>query len=305
MKRLWILLAIAGLLLVISQLPLLELYINHRPDVQPVGNESPQRIVSLSPQLTEILFALGLGNKVVAVSNNCNWPAEAEDKPKVGTFWQPNIEAIIAARPDLVVAEQFEQHKQVADTLRRTGLNVTGVRLEKIPELFTTIGEIGKAAGCPAQAETLAKDINEQLNAIRSRYGSGAKVRVLWVVQAEPLRVAGKSTFIDEIVGLVGGENAIGPTIQQYPAIGTEELLACGAEVIIQSAMGTQDIAGQQQDAERFWSRFKNLPAVKNKRIYVVEPDMILRLGPRLPQGAERIARYLHGEGAKQGDGDR
>jgi iron complex transport system substrate-binding protein len=278
---------------------------NQKPVLSEVEGSKIERIVSLSPQLTEILYALGLGDKVVAVSNNCNWPAEAEDKPKVGTFWQPNIEAIIAARPDLVVAEQFEQHKQVADTLRRTGLNVTGVRLEKIPELFTTIREIGKAAGCPAQAETLAKDINEQLNTLRSRYGSGAKVRVLWVVQAEPLRVAGKSTFIDEIVGLVGGENAIGPTIQQYPTIGTEELLACGAEVIIQSAMGTQDIAGQQQDAERFWSRFENLPAVKNKRVYVVEPDMILRLGPRLPQGAERIALCLHGEGAKQGDGDR
>ena len=101
------------------------------------------------------------------------------------------------------------------------------------------------------------------------------------------------------MIELAGGENAIGPTIGQYPLIGTEELLACGAEVIIQpliksGAMGTSDIGRQQQAAEAFWSKLVSLPAVKNNRIYVVQPDTILRLGPRLPQGVEVIARCLH-----------
>ena len=92
------------------------------------------------------------------------------------------------------------------------------------------------------------------------------------------------------------GENAIGATIQQYPSIGSEEILVCGAEVIIQSAMGAENIGQQQEAAEVFWSRFSNLPAVANSRIYVIESDTVLRLGPRLPEGVATIARCLHPE---------
>jgi len=116
------------------------------------------------------------------------------------------------------------------------------------------------------------------------------------VVQADPLHVAGRNSFINELIELVGGENAIGPTVSQYPQIGAEELITCGVEIIIQSAMGTSNIGEQQRAAEAFWSKWANLPAVKNNRIYVVDSDPVLRLGPRLPQGAEMIARCLHSE---------
>jgi iron complex transport system substrate-binding protein len=116
----------------------------------------------------------------------------------------------------------------------------------------------------------------------------------LWVVQTEPLRVAGRNTFVNEIVELAGGENAIGPTIAQYPHISTEELLACNVEVIIQSAMGNTDIDQQQRQAKVFWSKWAGLPAVKNNKIYVVNSDIVLRLGPRLPQGVEMVGRCLH-----------
>ena len=106
--------------------------------------------------------------------------------------------------------------------------------------------------------------------------------------------MAAPNTFINGLIELAGGKNAIGPAIGQYPSISTEEILACGAETIIQSSMGTGSIAKQQQAAQIYWSRWPNLPAVKNKRIYVIEPDTILRLGPRLPQGIELIGRCLH-----------
>ena len=264
-------------------------------DATPLLSQA-DRIASLAPNLTEILFALGLGEKIVAVSNGSDYPPEAANKNKVGTFWQPNTEAIIASRPDLVITLGFEQQKAVADSLNRLRFKTLTLKIEKIEELLTAIQKIGAATGCKHRADQLVKNISNQLNNLQLKVSSTNKVKVLWVMQVEPLRVAGRDTFINELIELAGGENAIGPTIQQYPPIGTEELLACGPEVIIQSAMGTSDIDGQQQAAKVFWSRWANLPAVKNNRIYVVEPDTVLRLGPRLPQGIELIAHCLHPE---------
>jgi len=257
---------------------------------------SPQRIVSLSPNLTEIIFAIGLGDRVVGVSSNCDWPAEAKQKPKMGTFWQPNTEAIIAAKPNLVVCESFLQHKEIAETLKRAGLQVVSLRVESIEELYSAIITIGIVAACPETAEPLAVKIKSELDQIRAKASSAKKVKVLWVMSNEPIRVAGVKTFVDEIIEIAGGQNVIEPTCDQYPSIGTETILTSGAEVIIQSAMGTEDITKQQEAAEKFWSRYANLPAVKDKKVYVIEADTVLRLGPRLPQGAMAVAKLLHPE---------
>ena len=271
---------------------------NHNQDKVPETNpnnslDKPARIVSLAPNLTEILFALGLNEKIIAVSSDSDYPPDAANKKRIGAFWQPNTEAIIASKPDLVVTLWFEQQKAVADSLKRLGYQVLTLKIEKIEELSAAIQKIGTATGCRQRADQLDKNISKQLSDLQSKLSSTDKIRVLWVGQVEPLRVAGRNTFINELIELVGGENAIGPTIAQYPLIGTEELLACGAEVIIQSAMKIGNVE-EQQAAEAFWSKYPNLPAVKNNRIYVVEPDTIVRLGPRLPQGAETIARCLH-----------
>jgi iron complex transport system substrate-binding protein len=291
MKLLWLLLVIAVILLAISQLPLMYRYVDKYDSQQ-----QPQRIVSLSPNLTEIVFALGLGDRVVGVSNNCDWPAEAKQKPKMGTFWQPNTEAIIAAKPDLVVCESFLQHKEIAETLKRAGTNTLSLRAESIEQLYNAILSIGQAAGCSDKAELLAAKIKSELDQIRAKSSSAKKVKVLWAVQTEPMRVAGVKTFVNEIIDLAGGQNVIAPTGDQYPSVGTETILTCGAEVIIQSAMGTGDIAKQQETADKFWNRFANLPAVKNKKVYVIEADTVLRLGPRLPDGVMAVAKLLHPE---------
>jgi iron complex transport system substrate-binding protein len=256
----------------------------------------PDRIVSLAPNLTEILFALGLGGKVVAVSSDSDYPPEAANKNKVGTFWQPNTEAIIASKPDLLITENFEQQKSAAETLKRLGYKVLTLKIESVEELLAGIRDIGAATGAQKHANQLVEDITDRLDNPRLKLAGTDKVKVLWVVQAEPLRVAGRNTFVNELIELARGENAIGPTIQQYPPIGTEELLACGAETIIQSAMGVSNIPEQQQAAERFWSKWPTLPAVKNNRIYVIDPDTTLRLGPRLCQGLELVVRCLHPE---------
>ncbi|MHC4187729.1 MAG: ABC transporter substrate-binding protein [Planctomycetota bacterium] len=259
--------------------------------VDPLPSQ-PERIVSLAPNITEILFALGLEDKIIAVSGDSDFPVEAENKEKVGTFWQPNTESILAMKPDLVVTLSFEQQKSVAESLGRLGYPVLTLEIKRMEHLFTAIEKIGNATNHSPDAVKLINDIKDELHDCKLSI-KNERAKVLWVIQSEPLRVAGRKTFLNEMIELAGGENAIGPTVQQYPAIGTEELFACGAEVIIHSAMGKNNIDEQQLAAERFWSRISNLPAVKNERIYVLDSDTILRLGPRIAEGVSQIIYLL------------
>ncbi len=256
-------------------------------------NES-QRIVSLAPNITEILFELGLGDRVIAVSDDSDYPEQTKELKKIGAFFRPSTEAVIECQPDLVITLWFLEQKSVADSLKRLGYNVLTVELQRLEQLRAAIEEIGKAAGAETAAEKLIERIDAQLGQIKNKYDSLNRPRVLWVVQDEPVRVAGRKTFINELIELAGGQNAIGPTLMQYPQIGSENILTSKAEVIIHSAMSKNDIIKEQQAAEEFWRKYPLLPAVKNKRIYVIDPDTTLRLGPRLPEGVELIAELLH-----------
>jgi len=251
------------------------------------------RIVSMAPSLTEILFALGLDEEIVGVTLFSDYPPAATEKPKVGSFWQPNIEAIVAARPNLVMTLGSGQQKNLAERLKRIGYNSLAVDIEKVSDLFTVIDEIGTAAGKQNQADELISGIREKLNTLSSMVGASPKVRVLWVVQRVPLRVAGRDTFVNEMIELAGGENAIGRTVHKYPPIGAEQVIACGADVIIEPEMGRKDLDAQRNEALRHWARFRNLPAVTNSRIYVIRGDTVSRLGPRLYEGTETIAGCL------------
>jgi len=260
------------------------------------GPGRADRIVSLAPNLTEIIFALGLGDKIVGVTVFSDYPVAATEKPKVGTFWQPNIEAVIGARPDLVVTQQFRQQKDTARRLERIGYNCLTVRTQKLSELFDAIETIGQATGKKPQASALLRQIKTRLGELSASMQSHEKPKVLWVINREPLRVAGRDTFVNEIIELAGGENAIGPTVYKYPPIGAEQVIACGAEVIIEPAMTAKSIAEQQQQARRYWSRFDNVPAVAHNRIYVIPPATVCRLGPRICRGVETVARCIRPE---------
>ena len=256
----------------------------------------PERIVSMAPNLTEILFALGLNDKIVGVAIGSDYPPAALNKPKMGSFWQPSIEAVIAAKPDVVITLGFRQQRDLARRLKRIGYNSLTVNIEKVSELFEAIGKIGKATGRGTQANELVRGIRDKLDNLSALLGAEKKITVLWVVQREPLRVAGRNTFVNEMIELAGGENAIGQTIHKYPPIGAEQVYACGADVIIEPAVIEADPAGQQAGAVKYWSRFKNVPAVKNNRVYVIDGDIVSRLGPRLYEGVETIARCLRPE---------
>jgi len=251
------------------------------------------RIVSMAPNLTEIVFALGLEDKVVGVTVDSDYPPAATKKTKVGTFWQPNTEAVIAAKPDLVVTLAFNQQRNLAERLKRIGYNSLIVNIEKVSDLFKAIEIIGAATNKQHEANELVRDIIEKLDKLSSLVSINDRPKVLWVVQRQPLRVAGRDTFINEMIELAGGENAIGPTLHKYPPIGAEQVITCSPDVIIEPAMNQEDINKQQASATQYWGKFKNVHAVINKQVYVISGDTVTRLGPRLYEGTRTIARCL------------
>ena len=253
----------------------------------------PARIVSMAPNLTEILFALGLGERIVGVTQDSDYPPAALAKPKVGTFWQPNIEAVIGTKPDLVIALAFEQQRDLARRLKRIGYDCPAVEIERIDDLFGAITAIGEAAGAQEQARELSDKMRAAILHLQTATAGLPKVKVLWVVQREPLRVAGRDTFVNEMIELAGGENAIGPTLHKYPPIGAEEVIAAKPEVIIEPAMLPGALDEQRRQAVSYWGRYANLPAVADGRIHVIDGDPVSRLGPRLSVGIAEIAQCL------------
>lgn len=267
-------------------------------DVMPgtPDSQTPARIVSMAPNLTEILYALGLDENVVGVTRDSDYPPSTAQKPNVGTFWQPNIEAVIAVKPDLIVTLTTPQQRNLADRLKRMGYGCLTLDTWKVNDLFNAITTVGKATGTEEQADRLLSDIKGKIETLQAAMVGKDNPKVLWVVQREPLRVAGRNTFLNELIELAGGENAIGPTFYKYPPIGGEQVITSGAEVIIEPAMLPSDRCEQRAQAISYWSKFANLPAVANNRIYIIDGDTVSRLGPRLYEGIETVAECIRPE---------
>jgi cobalamin transport system substrate-binding protein len=291
MRKWWLLLALLALWNLLGY----SLARPHRPAPAPAPAtaSSPTRIVSLAPNLTEVLFALGLEEAIVGVTLDSDYPPAAANKPKVGSFWQPNIETIVALKPDLLVTLDFQQHKSIVHRLERMGYDCLVTGIWKVDDFFRVVQTIGQATGRERQATTLITGIQAKIQRLGEATAGQVPPRILWVVQRDPLRVAGRDTFVNELIELAGGQNAIGPTLHKYPPIGAEQVIACGAEVIIEPAMVQSDFDRQRKTALAYWSRWPHVPAVKAGRIYVIDGDLVSRLSPRLYQGIETIAQCL------------
>jgi iron complex transport system substrate-binding protein len=264
------------------------------PQTDSTDTEKTQmRIISLAPNLTEMLFALGMGQDIVGVTKQCTWPLEAKEKACVGGFWQPDIEAMLALRPTLLVNLWFDQQAAVVSRMERAGCEVLTLRIETIDQLYEAIKKIGQAVGKDSDAETIVQRLKGELAEITARYVERPKPKVLWVVGREPFCVAGTNTFINDLITIAGGVNAMGPTLNQYPRISNEQILLSAPDVIIEPVMNPDQADTQHTTAETFYKRFESIPAVQNNRIYVIDGDIVSRLGPRLDQAARRVAECL------------
>jgi iron complex transport system substrate-binding protein len=257
---------------------------------------SPARIVSTAPNITEILYALGLGDRIVGVSDFCDYPPEAAKKPKVGGVVNPSIEAIIALDPDLVLVVPSATHENLFRSLRQLGIKMLALPNDTIYDLYTMIRTIGAETATERAAEEMVSRLQSKFKEVSERVSGRPKRRVMFVVGADPLFVAGKGTFINELIEIAGGENIAGDSLMKYPQLGIEDVLSRAPEVILYTSLNFELTGKQEEQAKKIWSAYSSIPAVKENHIYGLVADHVTLPGPRLVLGIEEMARAIHPE---------
>lgn len=253
---------------------------------------NPPRIVSLAPHITEILFDLDLGERVVGVTRYSDYPEEAKSKERVGSYVKLNLEKIVYLSPDLVLATADGNPKAVVDRLTDLGIPVYVVNAKEIGDIYSNIRSIGKVTGKSKEAEGIAYKLEKRISAVGDKVKGLARPRVFIQLGYSPLYTAGKNTFVDDLITLAGGVNIAGEEKIRYPVYSTEALLEREPEVIFSVLMGSEvDIK-----TDTFWQRWGSLPAVRDGHIYYVDPDIVNRPSPRIAEGLEFFARRLHPE---------
>ncbi|MBX3026666.1 ABC transporter substrate-binding protein [bacterium] len=261
----------------------------------PVAAAAPQRIISLAPSVTETLFALGVGERVVGVSTYCDYPEAATHVDKVGTFLQPNVERILAKQPDLVIAVPSPGNRAPVERLRDLGLPVLIVDPERIAEILEAVRRIADAVGEPEAGARLVADIERDVRAVEARVAGVEPVRALLLVGRAPFIAAGAGTYQDELVTRAGGTNIAAGSGQRWPNLSLELIVAQAPQVIIDASMGSEEAADGAASVA-FWSDFPTIPAVRDRRIHGYRAYELLRPGPRVAQTLATVARFLHPE---------
>ncbi len=255
--------------------------------------EPPKRIVSLVPAVTETLFALGLGDKVVGVTKYCDYPAEAIAKPKIGGFSTPSAELIVAAQPDLVLAA--EMHKEFIPQLEQAGLTVVATESLDLKQVLDEIRLIGRITGASAEAENLAADMQQRIDKIESKVkllSEDEKPAVFFEVWPDPLTTGGSRSFLNSLIVTAGGKNIAGDVEQDWVTLSPEVVLSRNPEVIIFSHHGDSLQTVEQLKARKGWEQVR---AIKSGRIgYIADENLVVRTGPRVIEGLELVAKYIH-----------
>lgn len=258
---------------------------------QAASGTQPRRIISLAPSVTETVFALGFGNRLVGVTTYCDFPAEAQKLPKIGGFMNPSLEVIVAQRPDLVLGASSATDPVKAREMERLGLNVTLISLASVSDILSSIKSIARLLGNPAAGENLVRNITRHFEKVKKRVAAAPRRSTLLAVGLRPLVAVGGKNFIDELITLAGGENIAGNAAQPWLNLPDEYVVARAPQVIIEAGLGSD-----RRESAKHWADLKSIPAVKEQRVYTYPSDKILRPGPRIGEGLEEIARLVHPE---------
>jgi len=250
----------------------------------------PQRIVSLAPSVTEILFALGLEDRIAGVTSYCDFPEAAKSKEKVGDTLNPNPERLIALKPDLVVITTASQLEKLSRQLGELNIPVYVTESKTVRGVIASISKLGEVTGTTARAVVITGEMEQRVRNVENRVRSLPKPRVFYVLQTAPLITAGRNTFINNLIQLAGGESITGNETADYPQLSRETAIARAPEVIvIPFTHGTEIV--KEDDVRR---DFSVTPAIRANRIVKVNPDLIDRPGPRIVDGLEQLAQGLH-----------
>jgi len=249
----------------------------------------PARIISLSPATTEILFALGMGDRIVGVTNFCDHPEGAKKIQKIGGMSNPSLEAIVGLKPDLVVMTTDGNPREVDDRLRAMGLRTYVWTARKLSELPEGIRALASALGIPDRGERLAAEMERGLAAFHPRAMPSAGAKVVYIVWPEPLMIAGPGTAIDDAIVQLGLRNVASRAGSSYPRYSIEELIREAPEVIF---IGKGSGMDMQAVSQGILKKLAAVPAVRNNRVCYVS-DNLYRLGPRVIKGIEELAACI------------
>lgn len=247
-----------------------------------------RRIVSLAPHATENLFAAGAGRQLVGVVDYSDYPAAAKRIRNVGSYERPDLETIVALKPDLVVVWQSGNAGGVVKRLQALGLPVYQTQPDRLEDIPANIEKLGHLAGSEAVSARVAADFRQRLAALRTRYAARPAVPVFYQAWHQPLLTVGGDQIISDVIRLCGGANIFAGLAAKAPTVSVEAVLAANPEAIVASGMG-RDTPVALDD----WRNWKRIQAVTRDNLFFVSADLMQRPTPRLLEGAEQLCRHL------------
>jgi iron complex transport system substrate-binding protein len=254
-----------------------------------------ERIVSLAPNLTEIVYAVGAGDRLVGNTTFCDFPAEAKNVAKVGDTLQPSIERILALRPQLVFVSTASQLEAFTKQLNEHQIAVYVTDPRDLEGVFRSILSVGDLLNEAVAASELVKQLRARSEKVESAVAGLPPVSVFFQLSGQPLYTAGKSSFVTNLIERAGGRSVTSDVKEAWPRLSDEAALASRPEAVIMLSGDAMGAAANTKVA----AALKNSPAVQNGRVYVIDGDLLTRPGPRLIDGLERIAHALHPEAFK------
>lgn len=257
-----------------------------------VLDKVPQRIVSLSPSNTEILFALGAGEKVVGVTSYCDYPEEAKKVEQVGTFEGPNMELIKKVQPDVVLAGYIQE--EVVKALEGMGISVIVTEAESFEAIYQSLNLIGKITGTEAKAEEIAAGMENSIAEIQAKTKDKEKPAIFYVVWTDPLTTAGSKTYINDVIKIAGGIN-VAEKVEGWANYSAEELIKDNPDMLV-AALHSTDEGMTKGDLSKN-QIFSKLECVKQGKVHVISDDNIIsRPGPRIIQAIEEMNKVFFEE---------
>lgn len=253
--------------------------------------ENPVRVIALAPSVTEIVFELGQGRRLVGATRFSTYPPAAEKLPKVGSYIHLDLEKIVALKPDLCIG--VKDGNPIATVRRLDAMNIPMYALNPtdFDSFLATIPAIGNLLNCPDRAKSLVEGLRQRIRDIESKVAvAERRPGVFFQIGITPIVSAGSSTFIDELITRAGGMNlARGPVL--FPRYSREQVLALMPDIVIITSMARKKGFEVEKDKWRTWPQ---MPAVRDNRIHLVDSDIVDRPTPRLVKGLETVARLIH-----------
>jgi len=253
----------------------------------------PKKIVSLAPNITEILFSLGLDQEIVGVSIHCNFPEKVQSKVRVGSYISLDFEKIVSLKPDLIIATGAGNTRDMVERLERLGFPTYVIFPKNVEDVIRSVGHLSQLVGRKKEGVEIIQEMKRRRERVVELTQGLPRPRVFLQIGEAPVVTVGKNSFADDLIRLAGGDNVAGNEKEMYPRFGMEEILKRSPEVILISSMNPK---GNYQKVLQEWSRWKTIPAVKNGRIHLLDSDLIDRPSPRIIEGLEEMARILHPE---------